>query len=179
MTKTTKLTNGLTGEIFNTPSSRRKFLTRSAAATGGLASILATGSAPALGRTHELKALVNSHFVPASDEELKRQLAEFGKAEGVKTRLDRVAHIQLPAVLAGEVQGQKGHEHPVPALASLATAPGAELRAGTRLATQELRSPYSPSSLWRSRRSPRVNRVLTVSAGTFIRAAISRGGRSW
>jgi multiple sugar transport system substrate-binding protein len=48
--------------------------------------------------------------VPASDVELERQLAEFGKAAGVKTRLDRVAHLQLPAVLAGEVQGQKGHD---------------------------------------------------------------------
>ena len=90
--------------------SRRKFLQDAALATGGLAGILASGIAPATAQTRELKMLVNSHFVPASDEELKRQLAEFGKAAGVKTRLDRVAHLQLPAVLAGEVQGQKGHD---------------------------------------------------------------------
>ncbi|MFP6696887.1 MAG: twin-arginine translocation signal domain-containing protein, partial [Alphaproteobacteria bacterium] len=90
--------------------SRRRFLQDAALATGGLAGILASGIAPATASTRELKMLVNSHFVPASDVELGRQLAEFGKAAGVKTRLDRVAHLQLPAVLAGEVQGQKGHD---------------------------------------------------------------------
>ena len=86
-------------------------LTNSAAiTTGGLAGILASGVAPAVGQTREMKVLVNSHFVPSSDEELLRQMKEFGKAEGVKVRLDRVAHLQLPAVLAGEIQGQKGHD---------------------------------------------------------------------
>ena len=106
----TRKTNGHVAEILDKPSSRRKFIKQSAAVSGGMAGILATGIAPAIGQTHELKMLVNSHFVPASDEELKRQLEEFGKAEGIKTRLDRVAHIQLPAVLAGEIQGQKGHD---------------------------------------------------------------------
>ncbi len=90
--------------------SRRRFLQDAALATGGLAGVLASGIAPATAKTRELKMLVNSHFVPDSDVELGRQLAEFGKAAGVKTRLDRVAHLQLPAVLAGEVQGQKGHD---------------------------------------------------------------------
>ena len=90
--------------------SRRRFLQDAALATGGLAGILASGIAPATAKARELKMLVNSHFVPASDVELGRQLAEFGKAAGVTTRLDRVAHLQLPAVLAGEVQGQKGHD---------------------------------------------------------------------
>ncbi|MDE0725425.1 MAG: extracellular solute-binding protein [Alphaproteobacteria bacterium] len=90
--------------------SRRRFLQDAALATGGLAGILASGIAPATANTRELKMLVNSHFVPDSDVELGRQLAEFGKAAGVTTRLDRVAHLQLPAVLAGEVQGQKGHD---------------------------------------------------------------------
>ena len=91
-------------------SSRRKFLQNTAITTGGLAGILATGIAPATAQERELKMLTNSHFVPSSDVELARQLAEFGKAAGVKTRLDRVAHLQLPAVMAGEVQGQKGHD---------------------------------------------------------------------
>ena len=90
--------------------SRRKFLQDATLVTGGLAGILASGIAPATAQSRELKMLVNSHFVPASDVELERQLKEFGKATGVKTRLDRVAHLQLPAVLAGEVQGQKGHD---------------------------------------------------------------------
>lgn len=90
--------------------SRRKFMQDAAVVTGGLVGILATGIAPAIGQSRELRMLTNSHFVPDSDVELARQLAEFGKAAGVKTRLDRVAHLQLPAVLAGEVQGQKGHD---------------------------------------------------------------------
>ena len=107
MTSNIKVTNS---KISKASSSRRKFLQDAALVTGGLAGILATGTAPATAQSRELKMLVNSHFVPASDAELERQLAEFGKAAGVKTRLDRVAHLQLPAVLAGEVQGQKGHD---------------------------------------------------------------------
>ena len=107
MLKKTALTKK---EKLSSSSSRRGFLQDAALATGGLAGILATGIAPATAQTRELKFLTNSHFVPASDVELERQLTEFGKAAGVKTRLDRVAHLQLPAVLAGEVQGQKGHD---------------------------------------------------------------------
>jgi len=109
MVKKTELTqkNALFSKV---PPNRRKFMQDAALVTGGLAGILATGIAPATAQSRELKMLTNSHFVPDSDVELERQLAEFGKAVGVKTRLDRVAHLQLPAVLAGEVQGQKGHD---------------------------------------------------------------------
>ncbi len=107
MTKDIKITKG---EEFAALPSRRKFMLDAALVTGGMAGILATGIAPATAQSRELKMLTNSHFVPDSDVELERQLAEFGKAAGVKTRLDRVAHLQLPAVLAGEVQGQKGHD---------------------------------------------------------------------
>lgn len=106
----TKSKSGPGTELLGSDSSRRGFLKGTAAVTGGLAGILATGVAPAVGQERELKMLVNSHFVPAADNELKRQLEEFGKAEGIKVRFDRVAHLQLPAVLAGEVQGQKGHD---------------------------------------------------------------------
>ena len=109
MVSKTKLTQK-NETLSDTASSRRNFLRNSATVSGGLAGILAAGVAPATAQTRELKMLTNSHFVPASDVELERQLAEFGKAAGVKTRLDRVAHLQLPAVLAGEVQGQKGHD---------------------------------------------------------------------
>jgi len=99
-----------TRAMLTKPRSRRQFIRDSATATGGLAAILATGSAPAIAQDRELTMLVWSHFVPASDDELRRQFEEFGKAAGVKVRMDRVAHLQLPAVLAGEVQGQKGHD---------------------------------------------------------------------
>lgn len=107
MAKKTELTKN---EKLAIPSSRRKFLQSSAAVSGGLAGILASGVAPAVAQDRELKMVTWSHFVPASDDELRRQFEEFGKAAGVKVRMDRVAHLQLPAVLAGEVQGQKGHD---------------------------------------------------------------------
>ncbi len=98
------------GSKTNAKSSRRKFLRNSARATGGLAGIMASGVAPAVAQPRELKMLTWAHFVPSSDEELKVQFEEFGKAAGVKVRMDRVAHLQLPALLAGEVRGQKGHD---------------------------------------------------------------------
>jgi multiple sugar transport system substrate-binding protein len=89
---------------------RRTFLRASAAASTGLAGILLAKTPPLFAQERELKLLTWSHFVPSSDAELQRQLEEFGKMAGVKTRMDRVAHLQLPAVLASEVQGQKGHD---------------------------------------------------------------------
>jgi multiple sugar transport system substrate-binding protein len=90
--------------------SRRTFLRSSATASAGLASILLTKTSPAYAQERELTLLTFSHFVPTSDEELERQLKEFGQRAGVKVRMDRVAHLQLPTVHASEVQGQKGHD---------------------------------------------------------------------
>ena len=72
--------------------------------------MLLAETAPLMAQERELKLLTWSHFVPTSDEELKRQLEEFGAMTGVKVRMDRVAHLQLPAIMASEVQGQKGHD---------------------------------------------------------------------
>ena len=72
--------------------------------------MLLAKTAPLMAQERELKLLTWSHFVPTSDEELKRQLEEFGAMTGVKVRMDRVAHLQLPAIMASEVQGQKGHD---------------------------------------------------------------------
>ena len=105
-----KTTQTHTGGLLGQPQKRREFLGASAKVGGGIAAVLATGQAPAYAQERELRMLVWSHFVPASDEELKRQFEEFGKQAGVSVRMDRVAHLQLPAVLAGEVQGQKGHD---------------------------------------------------------------------
>jgi multiple sugar transport system substrate-binding protein len=96
--------------LAETPLSRRTFLRSSLAASAGLTGILLTKTPPAFAQERELKLLTFAHFVPASDDELRRQLEEFGKQAGVKVRMDQVAHLQLPAVLASEVQGQKGHD---------------------------------------------------------------------
>jgi multiple sugar transport system substrate-binding protein len=93
-----------------TSATRRSFLRSSLATSAGLAGVLLTKTPPAMGQDRELKLVTFSHFVPTSDEELQRQLEEFGKMAGVKVRMDRIAHLQLPAVLASEVQGQKGHD---------------------------------------------------------------------
>lgn len=89
---------------------RRTLLRSSLTASAGLAGVLMSKTPPLYAQEHELRLITFSHFVPASDEELQRQLEEYGKQAGVKTRMDRVAHLQLPAVYASEVQGQKGHD---------------------------------------------------------------------
>jgi multiple sugar transport system substrate-binding protein len=89
---------------------RRSFLHSSLGISAGLAGILLTKTAPLYAQERELKLLTFAHFVPASDDELQRQLEEFGKQAGVKVRMDKVAHLQIPAVFASEVQGQKGHD---------------------------------------------------------------------
>ncbi|MCZ6871929.1 MAG: extracellular solute-binding protein [bacterium] len=99
-----------THSVPETTLKRRTFLRSSAAASAGLAGILLTKTPPLMAKERELKLLTWSHFVPTSDEELKRQLDEFGKQAGIKVRMDRVAHLQIPTVHATEVQGQKGHD---------------------------------------------------------------------
>jgi multiple sugar transport system substrate-binding protein len=96
--------------LSETALSRRTFLRSSLTASAGLTGILLTTTPPAFAQERELKLLTFAHFVPAADDELRRQLEEFGKQAGVKVRMDQVAHLQLPAVLASEVQGQKGHD---------------------------------------------------------------------
>lgn len=98
--------DGLSGTI----PSRRTFLRSSLLASTGLAGMILAKTPPAFAQERELKLLTFAHFVPASDDELRKQLDEFGKQAGVKVRMDQVAHLQLPAVLASEVQGQKGHD---------------------------------------------------------------------
>jgi multiple sugar transport system substrate-binding protein len=99
-----------TGSLGHTPLNRRTFLRSALATSAGLAGVLFTKTPPLFAQEQELKLLNWSHFVPASDVELERQLNEFGKMAGIKVRMDRVAHLQIPAVQASEVQGQKGHD---------------------------------------------------------------------
>lgn len=88
---------------------RRQFLQTSAIATVGLSS-LALDRAPAFGQRRELTFLSWNHFVPASDEELRRQAEAFGKLAGVTVRVDTIAHLQLDAKFAAEAQSQSGHD---------------------------------------------------------------------
>src|SRR6266436_3014206 len=85
---------------------RRDFLLSSAVA--GATVLL--DRAPAYAQKRELTFLSTNHFVPASDDELRRQAEVFGKQAGVTVRVDTIAHLQLPAKRAAEAQSQSGHD---------------------------------------------------------------------
>ena len=89
---------------------RRQFLSTSAGATAGMASWLALGRAPAYAQKRELTFLSWNHFVPASDDELRKQAEAFGKANNCTVRVDTMAHLQMPAKIAAEAQSQSGHD---------------------------------------------------------------------
>ena len=90
--------------------SRRHFLQQTAGATAGMASWLALGKAPAFAQKRELTFLSWNHFVPACDDELRKQAEAFSKQAGVAVRVDTIAHLQLPAKRAAEAQSQSGHD---------------------------------------------------------------------
>src|SRR5205085_2325945 len=90
--------------------SRRDFLRTTAAGTAGAASWLALGRAPAFAQKRELTFLTWNHFVPASDDELRKQADAFGKQANCSVRVDTIAHLQLPAKYAAEAQSQSGHD---------------------------------------------------------------------
>jgi multiple sugar transport system substrate-binding protein len=89
---------------------RRQFLRVSAGAGASMASWIALGQAPALAQKRELTFLSWNHFVPAADDELRRQAEVFGKQAGASVRVDTIAHLQLPAKIAAEAQSQSGHD---------------------------------------------------------------------
>ena len=89
--------------------SRRHFLRVTA---GGAAGVWALGQAPAVAQTRELTFLTFNHFVPASDDELRKQADAFGKLANCEVRVDTIAHLQLPAKFAAEAQAPGGYSAP-------------------------------------------------------------------
>ena len=83
---------------------RRQVLTGSA----GVAGILALRQAPAFAQTREIRMLKSSHFVPASDAELKRQGEEWGRQNRATLVLDAVPTGQLNSKKAAVVTAQAG-----------------------------------------------------------------------
>jgi multiple sugar transport system substrate-binding protein len=90
--------------------SRRQFLGTTTGVTAGMASWLALGKAPAFAQKRELTFLSWNHFVPAADDELRKQAEAFSKQAGVTVRVDTIAHLQLPAKRAAEAAAQSGHD---------------------------------------------------------------------
>jgi multiple sugar transport system substrate-binding protein len=89
---------------------RRQFLRSTAGASAGIASWLALGKAPAQAQKRELTFLSWNHFVPAADDELRRQAEVFARQAGCTVRVDTIAHLQLPAKVAAAAQSQSGHD---------------------------------------------------------------------
>jgi multiple sugar transport system substrate-binding protein len=89
---------------------RRQFLRIASGTTAGMASWLALGKAPAFAQKRELTFLSWNHFVPASDDELRKQAEAFGKANNCTVRVDTMAHLQMPSKIAAEAQSQSGHD---------------------------------------------------------------------
>src|SRR5438093_896777 len=85
---------------------RRDFLLSSAVA--GATVLL--DRAPAYAQKRELTFLSTNHFVPASDDELRRQAEVFGKQAGLTVKVDTIQGLQLPAKRAAEAQSQSGHD---------------------------------------------------------------------
>lgn len=93
---------------------RRGFVATSAggvtaAATGGLAGILATGRAPAVAQTTTLHWLKWNDFVPAGDEILRKQLlGEAEKALGFKVNLETIDLNALQPRATAGIQSKSG-----------------------------------------------------------------------
>jgi multiple sugar transport system substrate-binding protein len=85
---------------------RRKFL----ATTSAVGAAALVGRAPAFAQKRELSLLSNNHFVPAADDELRRQADVFSKQAGVTVKVDTIQGLQLPAKRAAEAQSQSGHD---------------------------------------------------------------------
>jgi multiple sugar transport system substrate-binding protein len=89
--------------------SRRKFIKSTAAVGGGIASILATGRAPAFGQTAEVHWLKWNDFVPACDElKRKKLLPEAEKALGIKIKYETVNGNDLQPRITSGIQSGAG-----------------------------------------------------------------------
>src|SRR5947207_13443518 len=87
--------------------SRRQFVI---GGTTGLAGILATHVAPAVGQTREISYLCWNNFAPASDKKLAEVVGRFTKDTGIKLKIDHIAAPQQPAKYASELQTKSGHD---------------------------------------------------------------------
>jgi len=92
--------------------SRRAFLKQTGLGITGasLATMLEARQAPAQIRGTSLRILLWSHFVPAYDVWYDQFVKEWGDKNGVRVRVDRIPHLELPARLAAEFAAGSGHD---------------------------------------------------------------------
>ena len=91
---------------------RREFLktTGSAVAGASLMTMLSARQAPAQLKGTTLRILQWSHFVPAYDTWFDEFVKKWGDANGVKVRVDRIPHLEIPSRLAAEFAAGAGHD---------------------------------------------------------------------
>jgi multiple sugar transport system substrate-binding protein len=58
----------------------------------------------------EITLLTNTHFVPAFETELRKQVEAWGKQKGVPTRVDFVASAEFNAKMVSEAETKAGHD---------------------------------------------------------------------
>jgi multiple sugar transport system substrate-binding protein len=91
---------------------RRDLLKTAGMGTAGasLATMLGARQAPAQIKGTTLRILQWSHFVPAYDVWFDKFAEEWGAKTGVKVRVDRIPHLELPSRLAAEFAAGRGHD---------------------------------------------------------------------
>ncbi len=91
---------------------RRRFLKQTGLGLAGasVATMLEARQAPAQIRGTSLRILLWSHFVPAYDVWYDQFAKEWGDKQGVRVRVDRIPHLDLPARLAAEFAAGAGHD---------------------------------------------------------------------
>jgi len=73
--------------------------------------LLVLAARPGLcGTPAEVTLLTNTHFVPAFETELKKQVEAWGKQKGVPTRVDFVASGEFNAKMVSEAETKAGHD---------------------------------------------------------------------
>jgi len=58
----------------------------------------------------KITLLIWSHFVPAFNEELEKQVAAWAKTKGVEARVDFISYKELPTKLVAEAESKSGHD---------------------------------------------------------------------
>lgn len=75
------------------------------------APLLALAARPGLcGTPTEITLLSQSHFVPAWEQEIRKQVEIWGKQKGIPTRVDFVGSAELNAKLVSEAETKAGHD---------------------------------------------------------------------
>jgi len=91
---------------------RREFLKTTATGVAGasLLTMLQARQAPAQIKGTSLRILQWSHFVPAYDTWFDEFVKKWGEQNGVKVRVDRIPHLELPPRFAAEFAAGSGHD---------------------------------------------------------------------